>query len=74
MLTVTVANVDAGVTVRAIGEVDMHTAPVLAEALEAGCDAANRYHSLVVDLAGPPGARARSASATCCALRGCALM
>jgi anti-sigma B factor antagonist len=52
MLTVTVADTDADVTMFATGEVDMHTAPVLAAALEASCAAANRKGALAIDLAG----------------------
>ena len=54
MLTVTVSDIvtEASVTVRVAGEVDMSSAPVVAEALEKGCAEASRSSSLVVDLTG----------------------
>jgi anti-sigma B factor antagonist len=43
---------DAAVVVRAIGEVDICTAPILAAALHTGCIAACRSRPLVIDLTG----------------------
>ncbi|WP_447007871.1 anti-sigma factor antagonist [Saccharothrix isguenensis] len=40
------------VVVRAVGEIDVVSAPVLAAALRAGCAAVRRPHPLVVDLTG----------------------
>ncbi len=52
MLTATVDADGAAVTVCAAGEVDMRSAPLLADALHAACEAAAPRTPLVVDLSG----------------------